>query len=63
MIFYRVTVTYTDGTEETFSYVAEARIVDGTLKLLEPRSQFSGNQTMIAAFPLVNIRKWTKAEM
>ncbi|MDQ3273525.1 MAG: hypothetical protein M3Q39_00470 [Actinomycetota bacterium] len=55
----KVTVTYLDGTAETWDYVEVVRVFEGVL-YLENRRPYYGGTDHLASIPLASIRKWER---
>ena len=54
------TVTYVDGTEQTFPGITRSVLEPGALSLYR-RDQPSDAEQHVVSVPLVQVRKWVKA--
>lgn len=59
---YEVTVTYIDGTTETWDYINEVQLVDAVaLRLHQKRRGYDSAHDFFVGIPLAAIRKWESA--
>lgn len=56
-----VTVTYIDGTTETWDYIDEVELADGAIRLHQKRRAYDGVHDFFVGIPLAAIRKWESA--